>query len=552
MNTKKILAILLALVMVFGLAACGSAGKSPETTVPAAQQPEASTQSTEPEAQVRDSVVIAIASEMDTLDPTKGWGHGNAPILQSTLIKYTADMTFAGDLATGWDLSEDGLVYTFDLRQDAYFTDGVQVTAKDVAFTLNKCIADMTSADLAYAEKAEAVNDFEVTVTLKQPVSFFLNTIASIGIVPEHAYDPETYGQNPAVGSGPYKFVEWKKQEQLILEANEDYYGGVPAIRHVTIVFMDEDSALAAIKAGQVDAACSAATLATTVVEGYHVVSVTSADNRGFTLPMEPDEGKKTPGGYPYGNNVTCNLEIRQAIAYAIDREAVADVVLNGYGRPAYSENDGMPWNNPAVKIDTDVEYAKKLLADAGWADTDGDGIVEKDGVKAEFTAIYPSGDSVRQAVGMAAAEEAAQVGIKINVEGTSWSDLAQRMFSDAVVMGWGAATPSESYYLYRSEGALLDDFYNPEGYQSDVTDGYMEAALNALTVEDAYANWQKAQWDGTTGTAMQGQCPWVWIVNLDHIYFVRDGLSIGEQPIHPHGHSIPLIQNLENWTWEE
>lgn len=557
MNKKKIFAMLLVLTMVLTLAACSSTEKAPAAD-PGAVEPQPSTEpsaeggeSAEPEAAAKDSVVIAIASEMDTLDPTKGWGHGNAPILQSTLIKYTAAMTFEGDLATEWSLSDDGLVYTFQLREDAYFTDGVQVTAKDVAFTLNKCIADMTSADLAYAEKAEAVNDFEVTVTLKQPVSFFLNTIASIGIVPEHAYDPDTYGQNPAVGSGPYKFVEWKKQEQLILEANEDYYGDVPAIRHVTIVFMDEDSALAAVKAGQVDAACSAATLATTVVDGYHVVSVTSADNRGFTLPMSPDEGKTTPGGYPYGNNVTCHREIRQAIAYAIDRELVADVVLNGYGRPAYSENDGMPWNNLEVKIDTNVEYAKQLLADAGWEDTDGDGIVEKDGIKAEFTAVYPSGDSVRQAVGMAAAEEVLQVGIKINVEGTSWSDLAQRMFSDAVVMGWGAATPSESYYLYRSEGALLDDFYNPEGYQSEVTDGYMEAALNALTVEDAYANWQKAQWDGTTGTSMEGECPWVWIVNLDHIYFVRDGLSIGEQPIHPHGHSIPLIQNLENWSWE-
>lgn len=531
MSLKKSIALLLCAVLVVSLTACGKE----ETKNPN-----------------KDSVVIAIATEMDTLDPTKGWGHGNAPLLQSTLIRYTADMSFEGDLATDWSLSDDGLTYTFQLRQDAFFTDGEQVKADDVVFTLNKCIADQTSADLAYADKAEATDDFTVTVTLKRPVSFFLNTIASIGIVPEHAYDPETYGSNPAVGSGPYKFVEWKRQEQLILAANENYYGGAPAIQNVTIVFMDEDAALAAVKAGQVDAACSAATLANAKVEGYHVEAVESADNRGFTLPMLPNEGKTTASGYPYGNNVTCHKEIRQAIAYAIDREQVAQTALNGYGRPAYSENDGMPWNNPEVKIDTDVNYAKKLLADAGWADNDGDGIVEKDGVKAEFTALYPSGDSVRQAVGMAAAEQVLQIGIQINVEGTSWDDLAQRMFTDAVVMGWGAATPSESYYLYRSEGALLDDFYNPEGYQNDTTDAYMTAALNALSVDEAYENWQKAQWDGATGTAMRGECPWVWVVNLDHIYFVRDGLSIGKQSIHPHGHSIPLIQNLENWSWAE
>ncbi len=532
---KKALAFLLSLTLLCALSACG-------------------TQAAQKEPIDKTSVVIAIATEMDTLDPTKGWGHGNAPLLQSTLIRYTADMTFEGDLALSHTLSEDGLLYTFQLRQDAFFTDGEQVTADDVVFTLNQCVADLSSADLAYVEKAEKLDDFTVTVTLKEPVSFFLNTLASIGIVPQHAYDPETYGIRPTVTSGPYKFVEWKQQEQLILEANENYYQGAPSIQNVTIVFMAEDAALAAVKAGQVDAACSAATLATIQVPGYHVEAVPSADNRGFTLPMVPNEGKVTASGYPYGNNVTCHREIRQAIAYCIDRQLVADAALNGYGRPAYSENDGMPWNNPLVKIDTNVEYAKKLLAEGGWEDTDGDGIVEKDGLKAEFTVLYPSGDSVRQAVGMAAAEQARAIGIHIIIEGTSWDDLAKRMFACGVVMGWGAATPSESYYLYRSEGALLDDYYNPEGYQNPVTDAHMDAALKALTVEEAYEHWRLAQWDESagTGTAMAGECPWVWIVNLDHIYFVRDGLSIGEQPIHPHGHSIPLIQNLENWRWED
>lgn len=535
MTVKKILSFVLATLLILSLCACSS---------------ENSTQELNEESDANDSVVIAIATEMDTLDPTMGWGHGNAPIIQSTLIRYKSDMSFEGDLATEWSVSEDGLVYTFKLREDAYFTDGEPVTADDVCFTLNKCINDLISADLSYAEKAEATGEYSLKVILEKPVSFFLNTIASIGIVPEHAYNPETYGIAPLVSSGPYKFVEWRKQEQLILEANESYYGGIPKIKNVTVVFMDEDAALAAVKAGQVDAACSAATLADIAVPGYHVLAVPSADNRGFTLPVLPDEGKTTESGYPYGNNVTCNLEIRQAIAYGIDRELVAKAVLNGYGRPAYSENDGMPWNNPEVKIETDLDYAKMLLSDAGWADNDGDGIIEKDGLKAEFTVCYPAGDSVRQAIGLAVAQQALDLGIKINIEGTSWDDLAQRMFSQGVVMGWGAATPSESYYLYRSEGALLDDFYNPEGYMNDSTDTYMESAMVSLSTEDAYKFWKLAQWDGKTGTCMKGECPWVWVVNIDHIYFIRDGLSIGEQPIHPHGHSIPLIQNLQNWTW--
>ena len=541
MNTKKVMTVLLALVMVLSLVAC-TGEKAPGNT----EAPQQSNSA----AGVKDSVVIAIGSEPETLDPTKGWGHGNAPIVQSTLVKYNSELNFENDLATGYELSDDGLVWTFTLRDDAYFTDGEKLTAADVAFTLETAKAAQGSVDLTYMESAVAKDDSTVVVTLSKPTSILLNTLASVGIVPEHAYG-EDYGIDP-IGSGPYKFVEWRAQEQIVFTANENYYGGEPAIKKVTIVFMSEDAALAAVQSGQVDVAYSTATLGSTAVEGYHVEALTSADNRGFTLPVLPDEGKTTESGAPIGNDVTSKLEIRQAIAYAIDRQKVAEVALNGFGRPAYSENDGMPWNNPEVVIETDVDYAKKLLADAGWVDTDGDGIVEKDGLKAEFNCVYPSGDSVRQAVAMATAEQVLAVGIKINVEGTSWDDIMKRMFSEAVMMGWGSAIPNETYYLYRSEGALLDDFYNPEGYMNETTDAYLAAAMEALTPEEANKNWQLVQWDGSTGTAMKGECPWVWIVNLDHVTFVRDGLSIGEQSIHPHGHGVPLIQNLQDWEWTE
>ena len=86
----------------------------------------------------------------------------------------------------------------------------------------------------------------------------------------------------------------------------------------------------------------------------------------------------------------------------------------------------------------------------------------------------------------------------------------------------------------------------------SEITDAYLERARQALTAEEAYENFRNVQWDGTTGTAMIGEAPWVWIVNLDHVYFVRDGLSIGEQYVHPHGSNFPFLQNIQNWVWAE
>jgi len=496
----------------------------------------------------RNEVIVAVSTEPATLDPCQGWGHGNTPLIQSTLIKYNEEMQFENDLALDYSLDETGRIWTFHLRGDAKFTDGKAVTARDVVFTFETAKAAQASVDLTFLDKAEAEDDTTVIFSLSRPTSVFLNTMASVGIIPEHAYGAD-YGRNP-VGSGPWKFVQWNPQEQLILEANEQYYGTVPSIKKVTIVFMSEDAAFAAVQAGQADVALTAATLADKAVDGYHLVRASSVDNRGFTLPLLPNEGAVTESGYPIGNNVTCNLEIRQAAAYAIDRERIAEVALNGFATPCYSENDKMPWNHPEVGIKTDVAYARKLLADAGWADTDGDGIVEKDGLAAAFTVLYPSGDSVRQAVALAAAEQVRQAGIHITVEGTSWDDLAKRMFSEGVMMGWGAANPYESYCLYHSGGAFRDDFYNPEGYQSERTDKYLSAAMEALTTEEAYENWRLAQWDGETGTCMKGVCPWVWIVNVDHLYYVRDGLDIGSQQLHPHGASMPLLQNLHRWQW--
>ena len=541
---KRMIMLFLSTAMILGLmTGCGGAGKETHT---------ADLSQTEKvgESEGRGEVIISISSEPDSLDPCMGWGHGTTPLVQSTLVEYKQDMSFRNDLATEYHLSEDGLVWTFKIRDDVKFTDGEALTASDVVFTFNTAKSSQSSLDLTFMDKVEAPDDVTVIFTLKKPTSTFLNTVATVGIVPEHAYD-EDYGIHP-IGSGPFKFVQWNKQEQLILEANEDYYGTVPAMKKVIIVFQDEDAAFAAVKAGQVDIGLTAATLATNEIEGYKVEAITTVDNRGLTLPVSPAEGKMTESGYPYGNDVTCHIEIRQALAYGIDREMIADAALNGFATPCYSENDGFPWNNPEVKIETDADYAKQLLADAGWADTDGDGIVEMDGLKAEFTCLYPSGDSVRQAIAMATAEQAKTLGILMNVEGTSWDDISKRMFSEAVCMGWGSSNPYTTYCLFHTDNMLKDDYYNPEGYSNPVVDGYLNGAMEALTVEEANKNWQLSQWDGTTGTAMKGDCPWVWLVNIQHLYYAREGLNICEQQLHAHGSSMPLLQNLKDWTWEQ
>lgn len=116
---------------------------------------------------------------------------------------------------------------------------------------------------------------------------------------------------------------------------------------------------------------------------------------------------------------------------------------------------------------------------------------------------------------------------------------------------GWGAHTPMELYNIYHSlEGRGIGQAeYSP--YSNEQVDQYMDQALSTGSLEDSYELWKKAQWDGTTGITQEGDIPWIWLCNIDHLYFVRDGLRVAEQKIHPHGHGWSIVNNVDQWSWE-
>lgn len=497
----------------------------------------------------REDLVMAIGSEPEGgFDPIIGWGRYGNPLFQSTLVDMDPNMDIVKDLATDYQISEDGLTWNFTLREDAYFTDGERVSAEDVVFTFEEAKNSGSIVDLTNMKNISQINENTVEFILHKPDSSFIYTISATGIVPKHAYGPN-YGDNP-IGSGPFKLVQWDKGQQIIMEANENYYGKVPEIKKATVLFMEEDAALAAAQAGQLDVAMTSANLAGQKIQDMDLEVVKTIDNRGLTLPCLPEEGKKTKDGYGIGNNVTSDIAIRRALSYGIDREALIKDVLNGYGRPAYSEADGMPWSNEEIMVQYDIDKAKSILEEAGWMDTDQDGIREKNGQRAEFNLLYSAGDSTRQVLANAVALQAQELGIKITIEGTSWDVIDQKMYSDAVVMGWGAQSPIETYLLYHSDN-MGKDYYNPEYFSNEKVDEYIDEAMSSLEAKEAMEHWKKVQWDGETGVSTQGESPWVWLVNVDHLYYVREGLDIGIQKIHPHGHAWPLLANLKDWTWK-
>lgn len=485
-------------------------------------------------------------------DPLVAWGcgeHVHEPLIQSTLISTDADLAFVNDLATSYECSEDGLTWTFRVRDDVTFTDGVPLTAEDVAFTINGIISsDASEADLSSVAEAVVVDPSVVELRMKQPNNALLYTLAVVGIVPAHAYGSD-YGANP-IGSGRYMLEQWDKGQQVILKANPDYYGDKPQIERVVVLFMEEDASMAAARAGEVDVAYTSASLADNVPAGYTLLSCHSVDSRGISLPcVGADASDREEGGamYKVGNDVTCDIAVRRALNYGIDRDRMIGNVLNGHGTVAWSVGEGLPWGSPDMKVDVDPDYARGLLDEAGWVVAD-DGVRVKDGVRAAFDLYYSAGDSVRQALASDFADQSGELGIEVTVKGASWDDIYPHQYCDPVLWGWGSNAPVELYELTHSEG-----WGNYACYGDPAIDANLEAARAQASVEDSYAFYRRAQWDAESGTgvAPQGASTWVWLANVDHLYFEREGLKIAEQKPHPHGHGWSLVNNVDRWSWE-
>lgn len=482
-------------------------------------------------------------------DPFVSWGcgeHCHEPLIQSTLIATDTDLSFKNDLATSYECSEDGLTWTFTIRDDVKFTNGEPLRASDVAFTINGIAnSDSSEADLSMVDTAEAPDDTTVLIHLNKPFNALLYTLAVVGIVPESAHDAD-YGTHP-IGSGRYMLEQWDQGQQVILVANPDYYGEAPKIQRLVVLFMEEDASLAAAAAGQVDIAYTSATLADAVPAGYELLNCASVDSRGISLSTQPAGSEPIVEGevtYEVGNDVTCDVAVRRAINYGVDRDQLIANVLNGYGTPAYSVSDGMPWATDAMKCSTNVEEAKRILDEAGWVPGE-DGIRVKDGVRASIPLWYMAGDSVRQGIAEEFTNQMAPLGIEVNVAGASFDDIYPHQYADPVVWGWGSNAPTEVYNLNYSTG-----WGNFAQYKSATVDGYLDEALAQPTVEESFEYWQKAQWDGTEGVAPQGAATWVWLANVDHLYFKRDGLNVADQKPHPHGHGWSLVNNVDQWSW--
>ncbi len=470
-------------------------------------------------------------------DPLQGFMKQGFFLLHSPLLTYDANLNMVNDLADGdFTVSADGLEYTFKIRDDAYFSDGSKVKASDVAFTYTKMKDAGLDIDVSAMDHAEVIDDRTVKFVLSTPQSTFLDQVCLIGIVPEALYN-ENYAAT-GVGSGPWKVVQCDVDQQTIVEPNEYYYGQKPYFTKVTFVNLDEKAVISALKAGEIDVADISAEYAVEKIEGMHLVTVDTIDVRMMTMPTTPVH-ERASDGKTVGNPVTSDPAIRKAINIGIDRDKVIEEAYNSIGK----EGSGMigAYAPDLSFEDGRVEEAKKLLEDAGWVDTDGDGIREKNGVKAEFNVYSMAVQMERYYCSLAVANQAKELGILMNCFSVESSETVANKWTSPVIYSLGEYTANQvkSWY-YTGTRMNCASYSNPE------VDRYIEAAIAATSIEEANNNWKKAQ------EIASEDLPYIFLVNLEHCIMVRDGLDLGKQIPNPHGHGAPIIGTMNQWKWEK
>jgi peptide/nickel transport system substrate-binding protein len=377
-------------------------------------------------------------------------------------------------LATDWTTSEDGLTWTFTIRQDAVFSDGEPLTAEDVAFSYNYVIENDLENWTSYTnliEKATVIDDSTVEFTCSKPKPDMIRHY--VPIVPEHVWSkitPEDAAKGfqnlpTIVGSGPFTCTEWKKSSYLKMEANPNWRGPEPKIDEIYFMyFTNSDTMVQDLKSGTIDGAASLVASQMGQLENEpgitaEAISVDGFNELGFNCYDSPDS-KAHPA---------CrDAKFRQALAWAVDLQKGVDLVWLGYSPPGttiippdYYEDPDWHWEPPDdVRYTYDPEKAKQMLDEAGYPDSDGDGVREYEGKPIELSLIARTESNESQQYAKLFAGWFKDVGINIKIEQMDEGALMDRQYEytgdtftpnyDLFLWGW---------YLDFDPGSMLSYF---------------------------------------------------------------------------------------------
>jgi len=453
-------------------------------------------------------------------------------------------------LADYWEIAPDNRTYTFHINKDAKWHDGVDVTAADIQFSADALAnpesgSVYTGSFVDTVESWRAIDEDTFEMVAKEPVYTFLFDIQTLFVIPKHIWetvpmadwrtDPGATGDDPArvVGSGPFKFQEWNQGESITLVRNDNYYGKLPYLDGYTLrIWPDQTAVVNALLNGELDAAAlEPSDIAG--VEGTPGIKVAHYPTRGFTyyeFNLDPEVTTKWQ-----------DQSVREALLYALDRDSIVNDILLGYAEVAQGTQPVVSYAYEPDQITTkytyDPEKAKALLAEAGWTDTDGDGIVDKDGEALSFELLYPSGSPTSDQTVAYLQDAWGQIGVEATPRSLEFPALIEATTTDPsfeiAIYGfsWDASFIQDAMFGCEQYQVGFNDmrYCNPEldeindqakrTFDIDARRELLTQASNIVNDEQPIAVMHFSQAHAAYNDALQNYKPSTWGTDLSQVW---------------------------------
>ncbi len=418
-----------------------------------------------------DWLILRLQAEPDTLNPIVATDayerEANLYVMEQLVAQNPRTLQYDPMLAESWEETEDHLSYTFHLRKDVKWHNGQSFTADDVIYSYNTIMnPQVRCAHIRNyfndVEKLEKLDDYTIRFVMANPFYTAFESVGGMPIVAKSVFDTgEDFNTHPAgrapVGTGAYRFVEWKTNQEIVIERNPDWWGyreGKPGYvdRIVYRIASDPTSALQQLQAGQLDM----------MTRFQQIQWVKQLAAPAFTEKFNKFEFYVPSYSYIGWNSLKpyfSDKRVRRAMTQLIDRQAFIDKVLYGLGQVVtgnlffqspYYDSSIQPWPY-------DPEAARKLLDESGWIDHDGDGIRDKDGVKFEFTFLVPVDSRNAEKIANLLREELIKQGIRMEIKKLEWATFIQDVQAknfDVVTLQWSMPWSVDLYQLWHSSSA--------------------------------------------------------------------------------------------------
>jgi len=425
-------------------------------------------------------------------------------LVYDSMFEPQLDGTYKPGLAESWEVSDDGTVWTFKIHDDVKFHDGEPLTAKDIAFSYNFYQKHEDFPFLPvyteYFESVEATDDSTLVITLTEAIPNMESQLVFLYVIPEHIwaeYDDPTaaveFENEEMIGTGPFKMVEYRQGEFVHLAAVQDHFLTPPNIDEVVFqTFDNQDALVQALITGQVDMI--------TEMPNTAVPALRNAENAQLVTgaPLAPEVTDIIPnltieetcptedGGVCSGHPALGDRDVRLALAHATDKQKIIDVVLLGLGTPGLTlipDGLGVFYNDTIQDYAFDIDEANRILDEAGYADTDGDGVREMpDGSNPlEFRLYWPNDSATAPRIAELLAETWGQVGVKLQPQALDPDALTSvccpTFDYDVIIWGWGSDP---------DPGFLLSVHLTEEIPTGNSETGYSNPEFDALYAQQA------------------------------------------------------------------